>query len=294
MPTTKEKKKKKKKIPRVGCVGFASFNPQVIVVFTAYSSNPNDRVYYYRSANRDEWDVPDPEHEDGKSYVILTEPEKITDLRPHTKKIHRLLVFGTPGQLQELGIPIVDVKVDETGKVAQIEECTIKEIQGRIEEDAVTIKLRKDGVKKKKKKSKKKEVAEADASQSEDPENEKRLLEYLKDLDKEFSGSKVDFENIVMIPMLLRFCREEKRKAFKNSCLEMTEYGIDEETASNFIEFVEARVNTLGKAARKILWPKNPEKVPSSKKVGTKYGVDPRDVKLIVHGVRRLSDELTR
>lgn len=283
------KAKKKRKIPRVKCVGFASYNPQVMVVFTAYSPDPTDRIFTYKSVEKDTWRL--PENEDGRHYVILTEPEKITELRPHAKQIYRVLVFGTPTQLVHLDLPILDSEVDDKGRIVQTPRMKLDDLRRRIEDEAVVVKLRKPKPKLKKgdleSPVKKKKVT---SKSKREPDGS--LFSRLKVLNETFTGDKIDFENVVMIPTLLRYCREIKKKKFRKECLAMVDYGLTEKESEEFIEFVEDSQKTLGKAVRLFLWPKNPDNPPSAKKLAAKIGVDLRDMKLITLGVEKLAKEM--
>lgn len=287
---TKKQKFKKRPIPKVAAVGFASYNPQVLVVFTAYSPDPNDRIYMYKEGEELEFASDDGQ----KNYVILTAPERILDLRPYADRIHRLLVFGTPDQLSKLGLPILDVEIDDNGKISRVAERELNDLRNDIDQKAIIVKLKKAGVKAKPKKqepekSKKKIKAKQVAEDSSDQEAE-NLIDRLRRIQSTFSGDKVDFENVVLFPTFLRLCKQIKKSEFLETCDEMLDFEVDEDEVTSLKDFVLHHQKTLGKAARKILWPKDPDKGYSIKKAAAKYNVNPKDVKLIVLGVKQLQE----
>lgn len=300
--------KPKKKIAKVRAIGFGNYNPKVLVVFTAYSDRPADRIFMYHPDEEGNWDLPEDESPEQRNFVIVTAIERLLDLKPYAKRIHRLLVFAKPDELVRLGIPTVDVVVDERGRVSKIEEQDLDTVRGKIENDAVVLRLSKkylipsDEVsynpgksskkavaeelpKKKLKKKKAKKVAEPieEPAEEEIPDS---LIGYLTWFNDKFSD-KVAFENAIMIPTLLRLCKQIEKDEFKESCGTMPKHGVPKKWSKAFYKFIEASLPTLGKASRKLIFPKK-GKNPSAAKLADKYGVSLRDLKLVALGFERL------
>lgn len=287
-------KSKKKKIPRVKAIGFGNYSPHVVVIFSSYSPRPIDRAFMFQPAEDGSWTFPDDETDDQRNYVIVTSLEQLINLKPFSKRIYRLLVFSKPEDLIRLNIPMVDVMVDEEGKITKIEEQTIDTVRKKIEDDAVSLKLSKKSFDSNSKtlynSGRKEEDVKKVSSQptTEKPSKEDPLIYHLKRLNKKFSGTKVDFENTIMIPTLLRLVSDISRSEFKESCSESTSFGITKPVISKYRKFVEGSVEPFTKAVKRVNFPKKGKKPLSPDKAASKYEVSLRDLKLVLLALERL------
>lgn len=288
-------KKRKKKIPRVPAVGFCFINPEVLVIFHAYSIDQTARSYVYPPRlEGKEFKIQDDENE--SACVLLTAPQRILDLRPYAASIDRLLVFsiGKPEVLLDMGIPILDAVV-ENGKIVESITQSMDDLRYRIEEDAVVLKLSKKGAR-----------AAVPRTPEPEPEPEEEaepshvsdsiLISKLKFIKSNFDGNSVEFEDHVLIPTMLRLIREIKRPKFKSACAALRDFGIPKDTyvgLFNFIEGIDGNGNDVGKAVRRYLWPDEERPRPKIKELAEHYDVSPKDVKFVVLSTKELFEGLT-
>jgi hypothetical protein len=118
----------------------------------------------------------------------------------------------------------------------------------------------------------------------------------LLDLQAKFDGTKVEFENQVTIPTLLRLIQELDKGDFKTACKRLKRWGIEKGVRRALYRFVEgmddAPGEALGEAARIYIWPEDDESQPSLKKLARQFDVSLRDLKFIVVATEKLQDEL--
>lgn len=283
-----------KKIPRVMAVGLSVLNPDFVVVFHAYSPNENDKIFAFppREAE-EEFEVPEPE--DGeRNFVILTAPERYLELRPWADNIYRLLVCGKSRleQLLELDIPIIDAKVEDGRVVASISFEAADDLRNLIEEEAEPLRLGK-GKKRKKgreKRRRKKAVVEQEEAVA---ETDSELLPILRDIQDQFDGEVLEFENAVLIPTVFRLIREMDRDEFKERCKWLESNGVDKKLCRTLYHYMERKRDRgeggglkLARAVQKYLTGK--------KKVGalaSGYGLPVKDIRWVANAVRKLEAE---
>jgi hypothetical protein len=280
-----KKKRKRKKIPRVKAVGISVYDPIVLVTFGTYSSNPDDSVFIYPKKDESDLVVEAPK-EGIKNYMILKTIGRALDLRPFADHIYRLIVLGRPAELEEYGIPVIDTEIKD-GRIHKPLTLTAADLQKRIEENAVVLKLKKTG------------VVGPPPSEEEVPEepivDDDSLLGFLFSLKDKFSGDKLQFENQVTIPTIFRLIREINRDEFKLVCRKLKKWGIEKEDRRAFYRYVEGIDGTggaLGKAARRFLWPKKKTKKVSLNRLAARYEVNEKDLKFVILGTQKLQDSL--
>lgn len=286
--TKSRRNKKRRPIPRVKAVGISVYNPVVLVTYGTYSPDIEDNVTIYPKKGEEEFTL--EESSDGhKNFVVLKAVGRALDLRPYADRIHRVIVIGSPAELSEYGIPVIDAEVKD-GRIHKPLTLSGAEIQDRIENRAVTLKLKKTGI-----------VGPPPAEEEEEPEEsapaaeDGTLLGWLLDLQDKFTGSKVEFENQVTIPTILRLIEELERSAFKTACKRLGKWGIEKDDRRafyRFVEGIEGGGRAVGEAARSYLWPDKGAKKRSLEKLAAHHSVSHRDVKLVVLGTKKLQESL--
>lgn len=291
--------KKKSKVRRVQAVGFATLNPNFVVVFQSYSPNKGDKVFAYPPENSEEEFKLPKQTDDARNFVILLAPEKYHELYRHAKRIHRLLICGR-GQVQQLldtGVPIVDAEI-KNGKVTKsLSFRTVDDLRQIIDEDASPLKIPAVKTKKsvsviekpkkvkkkptKKKKSKKKTSATAEA-----PE----LLPLLKEIKADFDGDAVDYQNAVLIPIILRLLKDMDRNEFKDQCKLLEENVENTKLCKKLYSFLEKKYTVgggrkLSLATRKYV---DEDEQYEIEELAEKYGLSAKDLKWSIKAVRKL------
>lgn len=279
-------------VPLVKACGFASYSPEVLVVFGAYSSSPTkDRVFSFPPLEGKPFDL--PQQTKGHNYVMLMNPERLADLRPHADQIHRLLIFGTCEQLASLGVPVVDTVIKE-GRVGEMLKQTVQSLQEKITTQAVDFPLRLPVRKKKKKKMVRSPETASRSSEKDEAivVSATSLLGRLRRIKELFSGTKLEFEDTIMIPTILRLVREIKRGEFRQACAALLKYKVSEKLVDKFHTYIEEQTTsgkTLGRAARTYLWPRSGKRK-ALDALATTCECSLMDLKLVVVSVRRLQE----
>jgi hypothetical protein len=296
MTTHKKKKKLAATAPTTKAVGVVSYTPHVFVVFGAYSSRPTeDQIFNFPRLDGKDFDLPAADK--GKNYVMLLAPDRLAELQPYADRIHRLLVFGRPDEVVKLGLPIIDAVVKD-GKITSSLTHRVDELRHKIETCAVDLPLQ---VVKPSRKAPPATSSKADPAASSKEMQEKRavtpgkLLSQLRQIKQAFTGDadKVEFEDTIMIPTILRLVREVKRSEFARACAVVHKrYGVSNKLVKTFQTYIEEQAgsgSTLGRAARAYLWPKKAKR-PDLTKLAKKHGCELSDLRLVVLSVQRLHE----
>lgn len=294
MITHKKKKKLAATAPTAKAVGVVSYTPHVFVVFGAYSSRPTeDQIFNFPRLDGKDFDLPAADK--GKNYVMLLAPDRLAELQPYADRIHRLLVFGRPDEVESLGLPIIDAVVKD-GKITSSLTHRVDELRHKIETCAVDLPLQ---AVKPSRKDKTAPSRKAAASSKEPQEQREvtpgKLLSQLRQIKQAFTGDadKVEFEDTIMIPTILRLVREVKRSEFARACTVVRKrYGVSGKLVKSFQAHIEEQAgsgSTLGRAARAYLWPKKAKR-PDLTELAKKYGCELSDLRLVVLSVQRLHE----
>lgn len=286
----KKQKKLEAKVPSVPAVGVVSYSPNIFVIFGAYSSRPTeDRIFNFPRKDGKPFDL--PKSETGNNYVMLLDAGRLEELRPFAARIHRLLVFGVPEEIQALGLPIIDAEVTEDGKISKKLTHRPDELRSKIEQQATGLKLQPVRAKKMVEKKADAEPSKRSSQPKLDPNS---LLGRLRKLQPAFDGDKNKFEDTILIPTILRLVREMKRADFAVACAAVRKAGVDSATVKAFQAYVEEQTGsdqTVGRAARSYLWPKKGK--PVLEKLAERYQCNLPDLRFVVLGVQRLQNLTT-
>lgn len=284
---------------KVKAVGLATCHPQVIAVFNAHSVNSSDEIVMFPPRKEGAvFSIPPTEEH---TYVLATAPDRLAELRKWSPHIYRLLVFGKPEDLQKLGVPIIDATVEE-GKITKLPTMTVDEFRSKIENEAIPLSLKikvpepppvKKPSKLPTKKVKDKPIPkpqEDDAASEPDP----FLILRFRELQAKFTGNKVEFENLIMIPTLLRLAREIKRNDFKKACRAMIKKGVSSLESRRYRLFIEKKESfgyKLGVAVREYLGTPAADR-PKILKLARSYDLSPLDVKLVLIGLKKFHAQM--
>jgi len=286
-------KKKKSKVRKVHAVGLATMKPTFVVVFHIHSPNTGGKVFVYPPEGEEEEFKLPKQTDESRNYVILTAPEKYHELYRHAKRIHRLLICGKgqPEQLLSLGVPIIDAEMKNNKVVRSLSFKTADELRNIIEEDAVLIKItprkshkKQTTIKPRKKQSKNKNATIPEKTEA--PE----LLPILKEIKSSFSGDNIEYQDAVLIPIILRIIKDMDRSEFKEHCKLLEENVENTELCKKLYTFLEKKWDVgggrrLSKAARLYLDAKKPKKISALSK---KYNLSSKDLTWVVKAVRKL------
>jgi len=279
----------KTKFRKVKAVGFAIYNPLTVVVFNAHSADcVHDEVVAFPPKKEGTTFTVGPLKDGSRIYALVTAPERLTELRKWSPYLYRLLIFGKPEDLQKLGVPIIDA-VLENGKVAKILSLTIEETRAKIENDAVFLGLKTNVLKhvvvKKKKKAPKEPMQPSEQLQDPDPV----LIAKFRELQGKFKGSKIEFENLIMIPALLRLAREIKKDEFRKACRAVLAKGVGAATVKRYRLFIEkkgAPGYVLGQVVRAYYSAPITDR-PKLAKLAREHKQSVLDLKLVLLGLKK-------
>jgi len=121
-------------------VAFIFTRPDAVVLFGKSWKDAKDRNYrmhlYPNSKNELKF------AKDRPNVVLVKRADKVRDLDKYAKKIHRVILFGTPEEIIPLNIPMIDVVLDENkDKYISAPRSTIGALNEQIEEAPGTIDL---------------------------------------------------------------------------------------------------------------------------------------------------------
>ena len=286
---------KTNKFRKVKAVGFVSYNPLTVVVFNAHSADcVHDEVIAFPPKKEGTTFTVGPPKEGSRTYVLVTAPERLTELRKWSSYLYRLLIFGKPEDLQKLGVPIIDA-VLEKGKVAKILPLTIDETRAKIENEAVFLGLKTNVLKSivAKKKAFQKPEAEVRSTPLKPQDPDPVLIAKFRELQGKFKGSKVEFENLVMIPALLRLVREIKKGEFRKACRAVLTKGVGAATVKRYRLFIEkkgAPGYVLGQVVRAYYGVPSADR-PKLVRLAKDHGQSVLDLKLVLLGLKKFHSQ---
>lgn len=287
----------KAKIKKLRAVGFASYKPMLFVVFGTYSTNKRDPVFLFPPKKEgEEFTLPD---QDGpRNYVMVTAAERLRELKSWSSKIYRVMVFAKPEELEKLDIPILDAETQD-GRIVRILEQSPDELRERIEKEARLISFKRMLPKPKPKpkpipkarvstKVSPKPTSAVEAAQVDPPPaDDPKLIAWLKQLRDQFSGSKVEFEDQVLLPSLFRLARQISKAELRKSLKVVGKKGIDSKELKRFRQFLERKGEPgyrLGQAVRAYL---KADPKPKIGKLAKQYGQSVLDIRLTIIGLRK-------
>ncbi len=266
----------------INAVGFGFTSPEVILLF---ADHDRQRLHIYppRKSNGDlEMSA------DGRQNVLLLlSIDSLSAVERWVDDLHRVLLFGNADELTEMGVPVIDSEVDESGNLGPTRRNTRDTMLKLIESEAVALAVG-NGSRKAVKRNLKKAAA---ASSYEGP----TLRSMLKGIRSSVTESDdFNFPNDVGTPTIVRLMGDITKAQYKTSCKQMIDKGgADKAKVKRLFRWVEGVDGVgpeLGKAVDAYLYPDSEDEV-SAESAAQAHGVPVEDVQAVSKVYRRLQED---
>jgi hypothetical protein len=216
-----------------------------------------------------------------RNIVLLTNPDRRYDLTSQAEDIYRLIVFGPPEQLSRLGVPVMDMTIDDGPP--RIERQQAQGVRERIESEAVSIDLTPpsdilEGGK----------VEEAPVKKKGKPFQEtlRTCMEALANELEEFP--EVSIKLSILMPTLARITGRASKRKYQESLRNLLEYKtVKERTARALFRWVEG-IDGLGPELSDAVksFGKKTMTRGNVKETAEEFGVVPDDLFLVLSNER--------
>jgi hypothetical protein len=268
--------------PSIKAVGFTFFSPEVFLLF---ADHDRDHVHFYPPATGGQTlRLPKSKR---RHVVLITSLDKLHLLAKQADALYRVVVFADSGDLQELGIPLLDASVDEDGKVVPCHRQNRTELLSRVDKEAVAIEVDKPISAVKRARRKAKETAAYAGPTF------KQLLREIKTHLAAEEG--FDFGQEIGVPAVLRLMNDTVREEFKGSCRNMIKRGgVDDKVVKKFYKWVEGIEGgvgpELGKAVDALLYPDDEDDPPTASVIAERHGVNVFDLNFVADVYQKLQN----
>jgi hypothetical protein len=206
------------------------------------------------------------------------------------------MVFAKPEELVALGVPILDVDLQD-GKIVRILEHSPEDMRQRIEAEAKLLSFKAMAHPTKKKatqaKAKPKEETpvpkpkEAAPAEVDPEEGDPEFISRLKGIRDQFTGTKVEFEDLVLLPAIFRMVRQISKAEFQKALRVVSRKGVPKKDIKKFRLFLETKGEVgyrLGQALRAYV---SADTKPKISKLAKQYDQSLLDIKLAIIGLRK-------
>jgi hypothetical protein len=213
---------------KVKTVAFAFTRPTAVVLIGKNWTDDEGRRYrMHVYPSKDESKKVGYE-KDRPNVMLVTRPDKVRELLPDIKKIHRVILLGPPEEVLSFGTPLLDAVQDDKGKYVSAPRAGVDYFNKRVENDATLLDLsppeKKTEKRGQKKKKKKKEPLP------------KTLSDFLDAIEADLDDGDVweDLERPVMDFLLRQLNHDE----FQVACKRLVKLGVKKRLAMAYFKWI--------------------------------------------------------
>ncbi len=257
----------------VKAVGFCFYPAEVVMIHFKYGRS--ERLHLFPPRMGIPFDISD---ESKKHVVLLSDIRKRHELRDHHERIHRLLVFAKPEDLEGIGIPCIDA-VLLNGKVSEVPQLTPEIINDLIRDKAVDISL---------------EPRRPIAAIKPEPtaKTAKHPLSWW--LERIFGDLDEQHQDYVRQMVFHRIADQVPGETFREVCRGLRAKGVAKSKVRGlyrWVEGIEGDGAFLGKAVDHYFDPPKGEDELSIEHIAKEYDVDASDMRAIISAIEEIDEE---
>ena len=259
----------------VRTVGFAQWDPELVILLC---TNGGDMVHLY-PVKGEERQQSLEFSEERRNIVLLTNADRRYDLTHHAEDIYRLVVFGPPEQLSRLGVPVMDMVIDDGPP--RVDRQQAQGVRDRIESEAVSIDLTPPS-----EVPEDEEVEEAPVVEDKKKEKQTQTLrDCMEAIAEELEDSpQVNIKIMLLKPTLGRLTGRTNQRKYQEALRELLEYKtVKEKTVKVLFRWIEG-IDGLGPElsdAVKSFGKKDMTRRNISK-TAEEFGITPNDLFLVL------------